>query len=379
MKNFAIVFDFDGVIINSIDECYYVGVEAYNKIGGNLKICKKTKNLYKKARPYIRITEDHLPTFYMIEKGFFNSRLLKSIRKKLKKREREYVKKFYEIRKELQKKDIKKWSLMHEPFNDIIKIINRNIKKWNIFISTTKNKEAVKILLRSIDLNIPFSKIFSREFSTDKSEHIKEISKRYGIEERNIIFIDDNLENLKNIKIKTKAIPLLASWGYVNKEILKNARKNKIKIIYKKRLEKEILKIINSKVFTLHKTVTIVIRNGDRFLLIKRANKPEKNFWAFPGGHIEKGERIKDAAKREAFEEVGKIVIKGKPLFSFVHDVKIFHRHLCYIFLGEISGKIRAGGDAKKIGFFTLDQMKRMNLTNYTIIILNKLAEKGFI
>jgi len=126
MKNFAIVFDFDGVIINSIDECYYVGVEAYNKIGGNLKICKKTKNLYKKARPYIRITEDHLPTFYMIERGFFDSKLLKSIRKKLKKREKEYVKKFYEIRKELQKKDIKKWKKWQKKLSEI-----QNLKKKN--------------------------------------------------------------------------------------------------------------------------------------------------------------------------------------------------------------------------------------------------------
>jgi len=315
----------------------------------------------------------------MIERGFFDSKLLKSIRKKLKKREKEYVKKFYEIRKELQKKDIKKWSLMHEPFNDIVKIINRNIKKWNIFISTTKNKEAVKILLRSIDLNIPFSKIFSREFSIDKSEHIKEISKRYGIEERNIIFIDDNLENLKNIKIKTKAIPLLANWGYVNKEIIKNARKNKIKIINKNEFEKEIISIINNSRFIIHKTVSIIIKKDDKFLLVKRANKPEKNFWAFPGGHVEKGERIKDAAKREALEEVGKVLIKGKPLFYFSHDVKIFHRHICYVFLGKISGRIKPGGDAKKLGFFTINQMKNMNLTNYTIIILNKLAEKGFI
>jgi len=379
MKNFAIVFDFDGVIINSIDECYYVGVEAYNRIGGNLKFCKKTKNLYKKARPYIRITEDHLPTFYMIEKGFFDPSLLKTFKKNLKRKEKEYVKKFYEIRKDFQKKDFKGWLSMHKPFYEIVKFMKKNIKRWNIFISTTKNKEAVKIILKSISFKFQPSKIFSREFSTDKSKHIKEISKRYGIEEEKIIFIDDNLENLINIKRNTKAIPLLASWGYINKEILKNARKNKIKIINKNEFEKEIVKIINNSRFIIHKTVSIIIKKDNRFILVKRANKPEKNFWAFPGGHVEKGERIIDAAKREALEEVGKVLIKVKPLFYFSHDVKIFHKHICYCFLGEISGKIKPGGDAKKVGFFTVNQMKNMNLTNYTIIILNKLAEEGFI
>ena len=46
-----------------------------------------------------------------------------------------------------------------------------------------------------------------------------------------------------------------------------------------------------------------VWRDG-KVLLVKRA-KPPLGFWAFPGGHVEPGERLEEAAARELFEETG--------------------------------------------------------------------------
>ena len=40
-------------------------------------------------------------------------------------------------------------------------------------------------------------------------------------------------------------------------------------------------------------------------LLIKRASKPFKGYWALPGGHKEKGESFEECVKREIMEETG--------------------------------------------------------------------------
>jgi mutator protein MutT len=51
-------------------------------------------------------------------------------------------------------------------------------------------------------------------------------------------------------------------------------------------------------------TIAVLFRN-DEVLLVRRANPPDAGRWGFPGGKIELGEAVKDAAVRELYEETG--------------------------------------------------------------------------
>ena len=51
--------------------------------------------------------------------------------------------------------------------------------------------------------------------------------------------------------------------------------------------------------------VGVLIRDGDRYLLIKRAAEPDAGLWSIPGGLVEVGERAAESATREAREETG--------------------------------------------------------------------------
>lgn len=50
--------------------------------------------------------------------------------------------------------------------------------------------------------------------------------------------------------------------------------------------------------------IAVVVHEG-RALLVRRANPPDAGLWGFPGGKIEFGETVADAAVRELFEETG--------------------------------------------------------------------------
>lgn len=54
-----------------------------------------------------------------------------------------------------------------------------------------------------------------------------------------------------------------------------------------------------------------VVMRGIQVLLVRRANPPDAGLWGFPGGKIDQGEPLFDAAIRELAEETG---VSAEPL-----------------------------------------------------------------
>ena len=94
-----------------------------------------------------------------------------------------------------------------------------------------------------------------------------------------------------------------------------------------------------------------IVRRG-RLLLIQRGTEPNKGLWSFPGGHIELGETLFEAVKREAGEETG---IEVEPLELFqTHDYiardeagrVCFHYLVNLVRARYLAGTPRPGDDA---------------------------------
>ncbi|MXQ14430.1 NUDIX hydrolase [Microvirga makkahensis] len=56
--------------------------------------------------------------------------------------------------------------------------------------------------------------------------------------------------------------------------------------------------------FPIPAVIAVVIHEG-KALLVRRANPPDAGLWGFPGGKIDFGETIAEAAVRELLEETG--------------------------------------------------------------------------
>ena len=63
--------------------------------------------------------------------------------------------------------------------------------------------------------------------------------------------------------------------------------------------------------------VGAVVFKDKHVLLVRRANSPSRDIWATPGGRIQIGESLQQAAERELLEETGVRVRAGDPVFTF--------------------------------------------------------------
>ena len=122
----------------------------------------------------------------------------------------------------------------------------------------------------------------------------------------------------------------------------------------------------------------LVLRDGG-ILLVRRRYPPYAGKWSIPGGHVELGESLLDAAVRELEEETG---LRGRPLGVVNVDEYIcrdeegrvkYHYVLVTVLVEAPSGEPRAGSDALDAAFIGLEEAENLDLTPATRGLLDKL------
>lgn len=108
-------------------------------------------------------------------------------------------------------------------------------------------------------------------------------------------------------------------------------------------------------------TVDIIIeitrKNGQEgIILIKRKNPPHG--WALPGGFVDYGESLEEAAVREAKEETS-LDIRLKSQFHTYSDPKRDSRKhtISTVYVATAQGRPIAQDDAQDIGIFTEEEI----------------------
>jgi ADP-ribose pyrophosphatase YjhB (NUDIX family) len=105
-------------------------------------------------------------------------------------------------------------------------------------------------------------------------------------------------------------------------------------------------------------TIDIIIETPGGIVLIKRRNPPLG--WAIPGGFVDYGESLEEAAVREAREETSLDVVLMSQFGAYsAPDRDPRHHTITVVFLAKGQGVPRAADDALEIGVFRETEIPR--------------------
>ncbi len=126
--------------------------------------------------------------------------------------------------------------------------------------------------------------------------------------------------------------------------------------------------------------VGVLIGDGDRYLLVRRAAEPDAGLWSIPGGLVELGERVEEAAVREALEETG-LEVEIKELLGVVDKIerdeegRIKFHFVIIDYLAEVrGGTLSPSSDALDARWVRVEELPRYRLSPTLLELLRSIG-----
>lgn len=112
--------------------------------------------------------------------------------------------------------------------------------------------------------------------------------------------------------------------------------------------------------------VSVLARNKDKYLLANETLEDNKDYWIVPGGKVEFGETIEEAARRELLEETG---IKARKLKFLCYKEAIavkYNYHTVIFFYETKTNKLKLeediDGKVTESKWFKKSEIKKLRL-----------------
>ena len=131
---------------------------------------------------------------------------------------------------------------------------------------------------------------------------------------------------------------------------------------------------IDRSTYPSHPRVAVgaIVFKENRVLLVRRGKAPAAGVWAIPGGSVELGETLQEAAEREILEETGLTIRAHQPVFTFdaverdaLGNVR-FHYVIVDLMADYITGEPFPGDDALAVRWVSADELPALELSSFT-------------
>jgi 8-oxo-dGTP diphosphatase len=123
---------------------------------------------------------------------------------------------------------------------------------------------------------------------------------------------------------------------------------------------------------TVDVIILTIVEEDLRVLLIRRKRPPYAGRWAIPGGFVEMGETLEEAARRELREETGVRDVYLEQLYTFGDPHRDPRGRVItvayFVLLNAESLSVRAADDAAGVGWFSVYHLPRLAFDHDRIV-----------
>ncbi|MBN2601898.1 MAG: HAD hydrolase-like protein [Candidatus Marinimicrobia bacterium] len=235
-----LALDFDGVILDSIEECLVVGYNALaiqqnrpERIERLAEIDQGLAAEARRQRNFIRHGQDFVYIHLALRQGF-TIRSQQDFDHFLEENEifqADFRMLFYRERARFIKEDLSGWMKLNPFYPGVQQFLEGYHPKSRLLIITSKLKENIQTIFQARSVYFPDGNIYSANQKASKFQIIEKVLDKNHINGENFHFIEDQVDTL--IRIKPLGINCyLAGWGYNNAEQVNRARNAGIPILY---------------------------------------------------------------------------------------------------------------------------------------------------
>lgn len=233
-----LALDFDGVISDSIRECFVVSNNAYAEFAGGIMVDdfdQLDKNHViesRRLRNFIRSGEDYVYINHAIKLGanIQNQADFDGFCAQHAGLRDTFYRLFYKVRTDLSENSPGLWVRLNPLYDGMQAFLADYEHKENLYIITTKRFSFVDKILHINHIFLPGDNKFTADKVRTKRVIIDEVLKKNTIPPRHFYFVDDQVDTL--LKVQELGIHIfLAGWGYNNQEQRQRAQDAGIEVL----------------------------------------------------------------------------------------------------------------------------------------------------
>ena len=233
------VFDFDGVVCDSTDECMVTSWNVWEHWQGGAGFRTAVADFsaaecerFRALRPRVRGAGE----YYILRRSFADGipiedqRAYDSLAAKWEANIAPFAKLFFEMRDRLRNENLSLWIDLHPVYAEVVAVMAALCRQGRLYIATLKDGTSVRLILARHGIKIAPERLLDASIIKSKMQALDLIRKHAACARTDLVFIDDNATHLS--EPHASGYPVwLAAWGAPFPDYLDLAAERGIRVL----------------------------------------------------------------------------------------------------------------------------------------------------